>query len=247
MDISTRLQKQLLSIIILLSAITAFPVETVAQLMSGKEFLVALPSFWRRADGGNPGNFQITIMCSRRTNVTVRWAGDGGGLIDQGTIEAGNRLTIQPPRFPVVNLMQEFEDRKPFAVNERAFYIETDLPVSVFAHYDDYRATTGSHSEAYAIPPIESYDTAYMNLTYSGYLGKNTGFLIIAKEDGTEVTFDPRVTWNVPSEPAGVPATIQMDHYQVYQVLSFSKGAADLSDLSGTANQIEQTYRRHSV
>ena len=234
MGISTRLRKQLLSIVILLSAITAFPVETAAQLMSGKEFLVALPSFWRRADGGNPGNFQITIMCSRRTNITVRWSGDGGGLIDQGTIAAGNRLTIQPPRFPVVNLMQEFEDRKPFEVNERTFYVEADQPVSVFALYSDYRANIGSFTEMYAVPPLESYDTAYMNLTYAGYLGKNTGFLILAKEDGTEVTFDPSVDWNVPGEPAGMPVTMSLDQYQVYQVLSFSRGSAGVSDLSGT-------------
>ena len=107
MSFSTQLQQKFLAIVLLLIGATALPTETAAQLMAGKEFVVALPSFWRRPDGGNPGNFQITIMCSRRTNVTVKWSGPGGGIVDQGTIEGGNRLTIQPPRFQVVNLMQQ--------------------------------------------------------------------------------------------------------------------------------------------
>ena len=234
MALSTRFRQVLFTTILLLSGLAALPIETAAQLMAGREFVVALPSFWRRADGGDPGNFQLTIMCSRRTNITVKWSGPDGGIVDQGTIEAGNRLTIQPPRFQVVNFMQEFEDRKPIVVNQRSFYIQADQPVSVFAHYDDYRGRSGSFSEMYAIPPIESYDTAYTCLNYNAFIGRNTGFLVMAKEDGTEVTFTPTVDWNVPAEPAGTPVTISLKKYQVYQVLSFEKGAGPGSDLTGT-------------
>ena len=233
MNCSNRLRRFLFVAVAITAMWTALPLETVAQLVAGNEFVVPLPSFWRRKDGGVPGNFQITIMCSRRTTVTVKWSGPDGGLIDQAIVNGGDRLTVQPPRFPVVNLMQEFEDRKPFEVNQRSFYIETDQPVTVQAFYDQYFNSASSRTEYYTIPPIRSYGTEFTNLTYQGHKGKNTGFIVMAAEDDTEVTFVPNVLWNVPSEEPDIPVTLKLDKYQVYQVLS-NQTAGQIADLSGT-------------
>lgn len=235
MHVATLFHRIPLLFLLLLGLWTTLPVETVAQVVAGKEFVVALPSFWRRIDGGDPQSFQITVMCSRRTNVTVRWSGPNGGLIDQAVVNAGNRLTVQPPRVSVVDFMQEYEDRKPIEVNQRSFYIVADQPVTVQAFYDHYNAQHGSRTEQYIVPPISTYDTAFMNLTYSGRNGKNTGFLLIAAEDNTTVTFQPTVTWNFPGIlPGGPPETVTLNKHQVFQVLSNARGADTLSDLTGT-------------
>ncbi len=214
--------------------LSALPSAVVAQTMAGKEFVVALPSLWRQADLLPIGNFQITIMCSRRTNVTVKWSGPDGGIVDQGTIEAGNRLTIQPPRFPVVNLIQKNNDRDTVVVNQRSFHIQTDQPVSVFALYDQYdtsHITFRSKTEMWGVPPIQTYDTSYiMNVVSSDTPGRKTGFLIIAAEDGTVVDFDPTARWGYVSPETPVPGHVELNRYQVYQVLSWANGG----NLSGT-------------
>lgn len=210
------------------------PLETIAQLAAGKEFVVPLPSFWRRKDGGDPGNFQITVMCSRRTTVTVKWSGPNGAILDQAIVNGGNRLTVQPPRFPVQDLMQEYEDRKPFEVNQRSFYIETDQPVTVQAFYDQYFNGTQSRTEYYTIPPISTYGTSYTNVAFQGNAGGNSGFIIIASEDDTEVEFVPNVQWNFPSEEPDIPVTLTLKKYQVYQVLSNQLGSGIRSDMTGT-------------
>ena len=211
-----------------------FPAAVEAQLPAGKEFVVALPSYWRTIHGGDPGTFQITIMCSRRTNVRIGWSGPSGGIIDEGTIEAGNRLTIQSGlQFPVVNFIQPFLDKVKQEVNQRSFYIVADQPISVMALYDDYRGGF-SRTASWAVPPVESYGTEFMALSYMGFVGKNNGFLFTAAEDSTVVTFDPRVQWDSPSDAVPAPVTKVLKRHQVFQVTSFAKGGGDSADLSGT-------------
>lgn len=235
MHIATCSRRIFLSFLLFTGLFGALPLDAVAQVVAGKEFVVALPSFWRRIDGGDPETFQVTVMCSRRTNVTVRWSGPTGGLIDDAIVNGGDRLTIQPPSLTVVNFMQEYEDRKPIEVNQRSLYITADQPVTVQVLYDHYNKEHGSRTEQFIVPPISAYDTAYMNLTYSGRGGKNSGMLFIAAEDNTVVTFQPTVTWNFPGIlPGGPPETVTLKKHQVFQVLSNERGADALSDLSGT-------------
>lgn len=204
-----------------------------AQLPAGKEFLVSVPAFWRQVDLGEPGQIQITIMASRQTDVTIRWSGPNGGILDQGTIAAGNRLTIQSGFFALVNLMQPFYDKVKQEVNQRTLYVEADRPVSVMAIYEDYRQGS-SFMASWAVAPLESYDTAYMGVTYMGSRGKNSGYMITAAEDGTEVTFDPRIQWDSPSESIPVPVTLTMKKHQVFMIPSFGRGGGSSGDLSGT-------------
>src|SRR5688572_28968562 len=82
------------------------PSASFAQIAIGKEFVVALPAFWKQIDLGNPGTFQITMMCSRETNFPIKWSGPTGSVIDNGTIQGGNRLTVQPPLFNVTTFIQ---------------------------------------------------------------------------------------------------------------------------------------------
>lgn len=232
--VTTYRQRPFLSLLAPLLLLMVLPSALPAQIPAGREFVVALPSYWRTIDAADPGTFQITIMCSRRTNVTVKWSGPTGGVIDQGTIEANNRLTVQSGlQFPVVNFIQPYLDKIKQEVNQRSFHISADQPVSVFAMYDDYRKD-GSYSAAWAVPPVESYGTEFLALTYMAFTGKNNGFLITAAEDDTEVTFDPRVQWDSPSDADPVPVTKTLKKHQVFQVQSFAKGGADSSDLSGT-------------
>ncbi len=224
-----------LTLLLLLALFGLSTVENAsAQLPSGKEFLVTVPSYWRQVDLGEPGVLQITIMCSRTTNVKVRWSGPAGAIIDEGTIGAGNRLTVQSGfKFPLVNLMQPFWDKIKQEVNQRSFYIEADKPVSVMAIYEDYR-NNGSNTTAWAVAPLETYSTDFLGMTYMGTIGKNSGFVITAAEDSTEVTFDPTVQWDSPTNNVLTPVTITLKKHQVFQVPSFSKGGTSSSDLTGT-------------
>lgn len=196
--------------------------ELISQLPAGKEFVVALPSFWRRTDPVDPGRLELTILASRRTNVSIKWSGPNGSVLDQATLNEGDRLTFSSGiKFQIFNFVQLLENRDPQEVNQRSFYIESDNPVSVIATYDDYRAS-GSVTETWAVAPIESYGTDYSVLTYSGSASSNTGFLIMAAEDSTTVTFDPSVLWDTPSDGTTTPVSKLLRQYQVFQVYSNS-------------------------
>lgn len=217
----------------LLSTQIILPSESTAQVAIGKEFVVALPSFWKQIDLGYPGTLQITMMCSRETNFSIKWSGPTGSVIDYGTITGGNRVTIQPPLFNVPTFIQPNDNRNIDPVNQRSFYIQTDQPVAVFAHYDEYRDGV-SYTATYPIAPISGYDTSFLGLTYSGFIADHSGMLITAAEDGTQVTFTPSVEWETPGQTKDTTVTFTMQKYQVYQLLSRGKGIGKQSDLTGT-------------
>lgn len=214
-------------------------VDVTAQMPTGREFVVAVPALWRRAELIDPGEIRILVMATRQTDVTLRWSGPDGTILDRVSVQAGGRGIFSTPMlFQTQNLMQTNFDRDSAEANQRSLVVEATEPISVFLLYDHYveREFNGrSKTEMWSVPPTTAYDTSWVVTVDSGTSawGDRTGFLVIAAEDGTVISWKPSVRWGYTSPLEPVAGTITLKKHQVYQVLSWERGGED-ANLSGT-------------
>ncbi len=215
-------------LLLLLFAAVAFG-DLRAQSPAGKEFVIVLPTLMEFSEMQKDiANFSIEVYCQRHTNISFRWA-DGSPIVN-AQAEANTRSVFMRPMFQLWQIMQspfDFDAEKP---NRRAFIISADQPVSVHALFD-----TAYRTESYAVYPVSSYDTAYTVVNHAGYGASSgrSGFVVMASQDGTDVTITPSAqTWK--GNQPGVPYTVRLDRYQVCQVVSTFKSSGRTADITGT-------------
>ena len=208
-----------------------------AQIPTGKEFLVPLPSVMTWAERNDTTiRFIVEVMCSRESKVSIRWANRPASdplayIVFNTTVQAGARAFITSPmQFQLFQIAQSDTRDSSLLPNARGLLVTSDQPVTVQATFSkNYR------TETYMVPPTSSFDTTYTVLTHNGYANNSgrTGFIVTAREDNTVLRINPKadVMWG---RTAGTVYTITLQKYQVYQALSANGGNGLINDMTGT-------------
>lgn len=200
-----------------------------AQVPTGKEFIVALPSVLSGPErDADKAGFYIEVLTSRTTVVTARF-GDGT-LIAVQTIANSNRAIFTKPYISLRRIMQNPDPYFTEIPNNSCVVITTDQPVSVQAVLD-----TGYRAEAYMVWPTAAYEKEYRLITYSGNVtgdGRN-GFIVTAAFDNTDLYITPSVH-TLGDHPPGGEYLVRLNRNDVYEVKSVNINAGALTDLTGT-------------
>lgn len=229
-------QRTLAAIVLVLSPLL-LPMRTIAQVldtlpvqrpsqMEGTRFLV---SFMKNEITIQPSGLRLRVLVASAypNTITVVYP---DGRQQSVRLSAGETLPLL--------LADTFEVRQSEMPLRRAVEIHSELPVSVFAMSSQY--TT---SDSYTALPVDLWGTEYVvvslpNDTYGDGLGtpvdsldiRQSEFMIIAAENGTEIEFKP----TAPTENGKQPGTwhsVMLDAGQCYLVKAYpsQQGTGDLS------------------
>lgn len=181
---------------------------------SGKEFWVG---FMQNAYGAQTLRLNIAAPVGASGTITMPLSGWSTTF----SIAANGQSTITVP--------STAEHTGSEAVTNKGVLIQSDNDISVTAISFQSFTTDGAQ-----VLPTRSLGTSYRAQAYRGLPGfadfYKSELLIVATEDGTQVTITPSVNTSG-GHPAGVPFTINLNTAETYQVQS----ALASLDLTGTS------------
>lgn len=183
----------------------------------GKEFWLG---FMQNASGTQQLSVRIAADQATSGTVSVPLAGWSTNF----SVAANGVATVSVPNIHEVIGSETVQDR--------GVYITSVEPVTVtLVNYQNQTTdatmvlpVTGLGT-SYRVDALPGTSTAYQNGSYIF----RSEFLIVATEDGTEVTITPTATTTTGHVP-GIPFTVALNAGQTYQVQAFS----GLTDLTGT-------------
>ncbi len=199
--------------------------------------ILLLAPFWAAAQPDTRGReFWLGFMqnASGTQQISVRIAAEQATT---GTVEvplAGWSTAFSVPANGVVSVAVPniYEVTGSESVLDRGVHITSVEPVTVTAVNYQNQTTDATQvlpitalGTSYRVDALEGTATAYQNGTYIF----RSEFMVVATEDGTEVTITPTATTTAGHAP-GVPFTVSLNAGQTYQVQALS----GLTDLSGT-------------
>ncbi|MBK6628648.1 MAG: gliding motility-associated C-terminal domain-containing protein [Flavobacteriales bacterium] len=168
---------------------------------------------------GNPVQ-SLDIFISSPTNTSGLVEMPLMGFSQAFTVTANVTTTVT---IPLAQGMHQASE----VVEGRSVLVRTQDTVAVFAiNFEQFTA------DAAVIYPVQSLGSDYRIMAYPGLSGLPelaSEFLIVARQDDTEVEITPTAT-TFGGQPAGVPFTVMLDSGQTYQVIA----ANELGDFTGT-------------
>ncbi len=183
----------------------------------GREFWAG---FMQNASGTQQLSLKISADQATTGTVSVPLAGWSASF----SVAANGIASVQVPNL--------YEVTGSESVQDRGVYISTVDPVTVTLVNYQNQTTDATQvlpitglGTSYRVDALVGTSTAYQNGQYIF----RSEFLIVATEDGTEVSITPTATTTA-GHPPGVPFTVALNAGQVYQVQALS----GLADLTGT-------------
>lgn len=206
----------LTSVLLLLTALAAWaqpaPLDT-----RGREFWLG---FMQNASGTQQLSVKIAAEQATTGTVSVPLAGWSAPF----SVTANGVVTVSVPNL--------YEATGSETVLDRGVYITAVEPVTVTAVNYQNQTTDAAQvlpkvslGTSYRVDALPGTSTAFQNGQYIF----RSEFLIVATEDGTEVSITPSAATTAGHAP-GVPFTVQLNAGQVYQIQAIS----GLTDFTGT-------------
>lgn len=189
----------------------------------------------------------INLYLAAPSNATVTIDMYGGGS-GEGEVAATKTIKLVGGVAQTVSLdVSAAETRRLESADYNAIHVSSTSPVAMYG-YSFETASNGNSSDGFLVLPSEAYDTSYVTMNYldddfadgkSHFAGE---FLVIAKEDGTNVTITTRAptrkdfSGNTQGHDIGDTWTVTMKKGQTYLVQSRGTNSG-VDDLSGSLIQ----------
>jgi hypothetical protein len=180
----------------------------------------------------------LDVYIAAEQKANVKFYNKYNGFERTFTVEPGEIFLLSTV---TGDLAWSFEVRQPGEVLQRAFIIESDLPVTV-----NVMNSKAVSTEGYTSLPVENWGTEYYNLSYYDFQeGRDwaSGFQIMASENNTRVKIELKgIGEPFPTETGkriGETVEITLDEGEVYMLkgTGTTRGVFDMSGSRITADK----------